>query len=71
MSEFINWLKEATGIDLSHFANWLKTTIGLELSDLFLIGILLLMAIELLILVMRRSRKAKGVLLYRQSKKKR
>ncbi len=61
MSEFINWLKAATGIDLSHFANWLKATIGLELSDLFLLGILLLLATELIILVIRKSKKEKGI----------
>ncbi len=70
MSDFINWFKTTTGIDLSHFAIWLKATTGLELSELFLVGVLLLMAIELIILVMRRSRKAKGILLYPQSKKK-
>ncbi len=62
MSEFINWLKEATGIDLSHFANWLKATIGLELSELLLVGISLLLAAEFIIIVMRRSKKEKGVL---------
>ena len=62
MSDFINWFKEATGIDLSHFANWLKATIGLELSELLLVGISLLLAAEFTIIVMRRSKKENGVL---------
>ena len=61
MSEFINWLKSATGIDLSHIDNWLKATIGFELSDLLLVGIALLLAIELIIIVMRKSKKEKGI----------
>ncbi len=61
MSDFINWLKTATGIDLSHFANWLKVTIGLELSELLLLGISLLLATEFIILVIRRSKKEKGI----------
>ncbi len=70
MSDFINWLKTTIGVDLNPFAKWLKETVGLELSELFLAGILLLMAMELIILVMRRSRKAKGILLAPQSKSK-
>jgi hypothetical protein len=61
MSEFINWLKAVTGIDLSHFEKWLKAAIGLELSDLLQVGIALLLVIELIIIVKRRCKKEKGI----------
>ncbi|MCJ7580643.1 MAG: hypothetical protein MUP98_08920 [Candidatus Aminicenantes bacterium] len=61
MPEFINRLKDSTGIDLSHFANWLKATIGLELSELLLVAIALLLAAEIFIIVLRRSKKGKWI----------
>lgn len=61
MSDLIDWIKVVIGIDLSHFANWLKATIGLELSDFLLAGIALLLATEFIIIVMRRSKKEKGI----------
>jgi hypothetical protein len=61
MSELTVWIKEVIGIDLSHFANWLKKTIGLDLSDFFLLGIALLLAAEFIIIVMRRSKREKGI----------
>jgi len=61
MSEFINWIKAAIGVDLSHFAIWLKETIGLELGELLLGGVAMLMAVELVVRLRKKSKKKKPI----------
>ncbi|MFC2168173.1 hypothetical protein ACFLRW_04240 [Acidobacteriota bacterium] len=61
MSEFINWLKETLGLDLSNFANWVRETIGIKVSEFFLVVVALLFAVELVIIILRRSKKEKGI----------
>ncbi|MFC2160151.1 hypothetical protein ACFLRX_00700 [Acidobacteriota bacterium] len=52
MSEFINRIKVAIGIDFSHFANRMKAAIGLELSELLLGGISLILVAQFIIHIM-------------------
>ena len=61
MSEFINWLNEKMGLDLSNLANWVRETLGIKLSEFFLVIAALLFAVELVIIVLRRSKKEKGI----------
>ena len=61
MSEILNWIEAAIGIDLTHFSEWLKKTLGLEASELFLGGIAVLLAVELVIHVKKRTSKRKRI----------